>query len=220
MAFSSSLWQGIREVFGRILEHPFLQGLTTGTLEEEAFRFYVVQDALYLRDFARGLALLAAKAPEDAWVMQFAGDARDALQVERALHDSFFAHWGLTPDRVYATPPAPTTLLYTSYLLRVAYERPFHEGLGAFLPCYWIYLEVGKALEAKGSPNPLYQKWINTYASASYEQVVRSAIAVLDRVAEGLTPAQREAVRRHFDTTSRMEWMFWDMGWRREGWPV
>jgi thiaminase (transcriptional activator TenA) len=23
-----------------------------------------------------------------------------------------------------------------------------------------------------------------------------------------------------FRTTSRYEWMFWDMGWRREGWPV
>jgi thiaminase (transcriptional activator TenA) len=25
---------------------------------------------------------------------------------------------------------------------------------------------------------------------------------------------------RHFVTTSRYEWMFWDMGWRREAWPV
>ncbi|GBD11853.1 Aminopyrimidine aminohydrolase [bacterium HR23] len=152
--------------------------------------------------------------------MKFAQDARDALQVERALHESFFAHWGLTPQQVYATPLAPTNLLYTSYLLRVAYERPFHEGVGAFLPCYWIYLEVGKALERRGSPNPLYRRWIDTYSSAGYEKVVRESIAVADALAEALTDAQREAMRQHFITTSRLEWMFWDMGWRKEGWPV
>jgi thiaminase (transcriptional activator TenA) len=27
-------------------------------------------------------------------------------------------------------------------------------------------------------------------------------------------------MRRHFLATSRYEWMFWDMGWRREAWPV
>lgn len=220
MPFSTYLWQSVQGTFQRILDHPFIQGLTRGTLEEDAFRFYVVQDALYLRDFARGLALLAAKAPDDAWLMQFAQDARDALQVERALHESFFAAWGLSPQQVYATPLAPTNLLYTSYLLRVAYERPFFEGIGAFLPCYWVYLEVGKALERQGSPKPLYQKWIDTYSSAQYEKVVRAAITVADALAETLTDAQREAMRQHFITTTRFEWMFWDMGWRKEGWPV
>ncbi|MCS7207503.1 MAG: thiaminase II [Dehalococcoidia bacterium] len=220
MAFSTTLWRSIEDIFSRILAHPFLQGLTDGTLPEEAFRFYVVQDALYLRDFARGLALLGAKAPQDAWLMKFAQDARDALQVERALHEAFFAHWGLTPEQVYATPLAPTNLLYTSYLLRVAYERPFYEGVAAFLPCYWIYLEVGKALERRGSPKPLYQRWIDTYASTEYEKVVRGTIAVTDALAETLTDAQRETMRHHFVITSTLEWMFWDMGWRKEGWPV
>lgn len=55
--------------------------------------------------------------------------------------------------------------------MRVAYERPYHEGVGAFLPCYWAYLVVGKELEKKGSANPLYQQWINTYASNEFEAV-------------------------------------------------
>jgi hypothetical protein len=64
MAFTKRLWESIGEVFARILAHPFLTGLTDGTLDEAAFRFYVVQDALYLRDFGRGLAVLGAKAPK------------------------------------------------------------------------------------------------------------------------------------------------------------
>ncbi|OGA55592.1 MAG: hypothetical protein A3F74_08170 [Betaproteobacteria bacterium RIFCSPLOWO2_12_FULL_62_58] len=31
--------------------------------------------------------------------------------------------------------------------------------------------------------------------------------------------AERAAMRRHFRTTSRYEWMFWDMGYRCEQWP-
>ncbi len=220
MGFSQHLWQSIERIFSQILAHPFLVGLTDGTLDEAAFRFYVIQDALYLRDFARGLALLGAKAPEDEWLMLFCEHAKTAIAVERALHESFFRDWGLTDEQVYATPMAPTNLLYTSYLLRVAYERPFHEGIGAFLPCYWIYLEVGKALEQKGSPHPLYQRWIDTYTSSEYEQVVRQVIAIADAIAEGLTEPQREAMRQHFILTSKMEWLFWDMGYRREGWQI
>ncbi len=220
MAFSAELWRSIENIFAQILEHPFLKGLTDGTLDEEAFRFYVVQDALYLRDFARGLAILGAKAPEDDWLVMFCEHAKTAIIVERSLHESFFREWGLTDDEVYSTPMAPTNLLYTSYLLRIAHERPFYEGIGAFLPCYWIYLEVGKALEREGSPNSLYQRWIDTYSSAEYESVVRQVIAAVDQIAGTLTDAQREAMRQHFVLTSKMEWMFWDMGYRKEGWRI
>lgn len=220
MTFSTELWRSIEGIFAQILEHPFLKGLTNGTLDEDAFRFYVVQDALYLRDFARGLAILGAKASEDDWLIMFCEHAKTAIVVERALHESFFQKWGLTDEQVYSTPMAPTNLLYTSYLLRIAYERPFHEGVGAFLPCYWIYLEVGKALERKGSPNPLYQRWIDTYSSAEYESVVRQVIAAANQIAGTLTDDQREAMRQHFVVTSKMEWMFWDMGYRKESWRI
>ncbi|MCX7968675.1 MAG: thiaminase II [Armatimonadetes bacterium] len=220
MSFCSQLWQSVEGIFTRILEHPFIKGLTDGTLDEDAFRFYVIQDALYLREFARGLAILGAKAPEDDWLIMFCDHAKTAIVVERSLHESFFREWGLTDEQVYSTPMSPINLLYTSYLLRVAYERPFHEGIGAFLPCYWIYLEVGKALESKGSPNPIYQRWIDTYSSAEYEGVVHQVILAADKIAGTITETQREAMRQHFVLTSKMEWMFWDMGYRKESWQI
>jgi thiaminase/transcriptional activator TenA len=63
MTFTESLWESIGEIYLKILKHPFIQGLTDGSLNEEAFRFYVIQDALYLREFSRGLALLGARRP-------------------------------------------------------------------------------------------------------------------------------------------------------------
>jgi thiaminase/transcriptional activator TenA len=220
VAFSETLWQRVAEIYRRILAHPFLTGLTDGTLSEDAFRFYAVQDALYLRDFARGLTLLAAKAPTDDAMIMFSEHAKNAIVVERALHGSFFAQWGLTPQAVYATPLAPNNVLYTSYLLRVAYERPYHEGLGAFLPCYWIYWEVGKALEKHDSPVAVYQRWIDTYASAEFGDIVQRVIALVNGVAESLPAEERERMAAHFVMTARFEYLFWDMGYRRQAWEV
>ena len=218
--FTTELWRSIAPIYTAILRHPFVAGLTDGSLPRECFQFYAVQDALYLRDFARALSLAAARAPQDDWIIMFNEHAAGALKVERALHEGFFAEFGLSPEAVAATPPAPTNLAYTSYLLAVAYGAPFHENMAALLPCYWIYWEVGKELERAGSADPLYGRWIGTYASEAFGSEVRAVLDTVDRTAADLSAPALEAMRRHFVTTSRYEWMFWDMGHRREPWPV
>ena len=220
LGFTGELWKSIESIYAEILRHPFLRGLTDGSLARESFRFYIVQDALYLRDFARALSIAAARAPLEDWIIMFNEHAAGALKVERALHASFFREFGLTPADIAATPLAPTNLAYTSYLLSVAYGAPFHEALAALLPCYWIYWEVGKELERAGSPDPLYARWIGTYASDEFGGLVRSVLDATDRTAARLQPAELDAMRRHFLATSRYEWMFWEMGYRRESWPL
>jgi len=220
MAFTDELWHAIETIYAAILRHPFLTGLSDGSLSRDSFQFYAVQDALYLREFARGLSIAAARAPRDEWIIMFNEHAAEALRVERALHEGFFQELGLSPDDVAATPLAPTNVAYTSYLLAAAYGRPFHEAVAALLPCYWIYWEVGKALERAGSADPLYTRWIGTYASEAFGDVVRAVLTATNLMAGSLTAAERDAMRRHFVTTSRYEWMFWDMGYRVEGWPV
>ena len=220
MSFTAELWQSIAPIYVAILRHPFVRGLTDGSLSREAFRFYVVQDAHYLRDFARALSVAAARAPREDWIIMLNEHAAGALRVERSLHATFFREFGLSDKDVAAVPPAPTNLAYTNYLLAVAYGAPFHEALAALLPCYWIYWEVGKELERAGSPDALFARWIATYASEEFGAVVRAILAAADTVAPGLTGEDRQAMRRHFVTTSRYEWMFWDMGHRMESWPV
>ena len=88
------------------------------------------------------------------------------------------------------------------------------------MPCYWIYSEVGKELLRLGSPDPRYRRWIATYGAEEYGQVVAEVIAELDRVSLGLSAEENASVRRHFRTTSRYEWMFWQMGYAQESWPL
>jgi thiaminase (transcriptional activator TenA) len=220
MEFTAELWESIGPIYAAILRHPFLNGLTDGSLPRENFKFYAVQDALYLREFARALSITGARAPRDEWIIMFNEHAAGALKVERTLHESFFREFGLSLEQVASTPLAPANLAYTSYLLTVAYGAPFHEALATVLPCYWIYWEVGKELERRGSRDPLYTRWIGTYASEEFGAVVRAVLEATNQTAARLGAAELGAMRRHFLVTSRYEWMFWDMGYRLERWPV
>ncbi len=218
--FTDELWRGAADIYRAILAHPFLAGLTDGSLKQDAFAFYVVQDALYLRLYAQALAEIATRAPDTAGIEMFARHAADVIAVERTLHDSLLADLGIDPASAVAAEPAPTTLAYTSYLLATARGGSYAEGVGTVLPCYWIYWEVGKELLRRGSPNPRYRQWIVTYAAEEYGAVVRDVITITDGLGPGLAPAERALVHRHFRTTSRYEWMFWDMGYRQESWPL
>ncbi len=219
-SLSERLWNSIDGIYKQILDHPFIRGLTDGRLEQDAFRFYVVQDALYLRDYARTLAICAAKADAEKDTRMFSEHAAGAIAVERELHEGFFEDFGLSEEQVRATPMAPTTLAYTSYLLATAYGGSFPQALGAVLPCYWIYWEVGKVLIEQGSPNPVYRRWIDTYGGEEFAAVVQAVLRLTDRLGETLDPANEAKVTEHFITTARYEWMFWDMGYRRERWPL
>jgi thiaminase/transcriptional activator TenA len=92
--------------------------------------------------------------------------------------------------------------------------------LGAVLPCYWIYAEVGKVLLQKRSPHSLFQRWIDTYAGDEYVAIVEAVLEITNRIAQKETETTRETMARHFATSTRYEWMFWDMGFRQEKWPV
>jgi thiaminase (transcriptional activator TenA) len=218
--FSAELWDDITDIYDAILAHPFLGGLADGSLPQSAFSFYVVQDALYLRSYANALAAIAGRAPDTAATEMFARHAADVIAVESTLHGTLLAGLGIDPVVADAAQPAPTTLAYTSYLLATVHGGSYAEGVGAVLPCYWIYWEVGKELLRRGSPEPRYQRWIDMYGGEEFGEVVQSVLDVTDRLGPELAPAERARVHRHFRTTSRYEWMFWDMGYREESWPV
>jgi thiaminase/transcriptional activator TenA len=218
--FSAELWHSVSDIYAAIVAHPFLAGLTDGSLPQDAFTFYVIQDALYLRRYAQALAEVATKAPDTAGTEMFARHAAGIVKVEMSLHESLLADLGIDQAAVDTAEEAPTTLAYNSYLIASVRGGSYAEGIGTVLPCYWIYGEVGKHLLGKGSPDPRYQKWIDTYGGDEYDAEVREVIDVTDELGPVLSDAERERVRGHFRATSRYEWMFWDMGYRREAWPV
>jgi thiaminase (transcriptional activator TenA) len=220
MSLTSELWTSSSDIYEAILSHPFITGLTDGTLPEAAFAHFVVQDALYLRDYARALAVVATRAPNSAAMQMFARHAADAVTAELELHSALLPELGISPAEAEAAEPSPVCLAYTSYLLATTRGGSYAEGVGVVLPCYWIYWEVGKELVRRGSPDARFQRWIDTYSGDEFAGVVRDVIAEADRIGAFLSGAERAAVARHYRTTSRYEWMFWDGAYRQESWPV
>jgi thiaminase (transcriptional activator TenA) len=220
VSFSREAWQRIVPLYGEILNLPFNRELAAGTLSRERFTFYMLQDAHYLTYFARALAVTAARAPDNDALIQFAGSAREAVVVERSLHEGFFKDYGISAAEVAAAEPSPTCAHYTHYLLGVAYGAPYEVAVAALLPCFWIYWEVGKHLLATAAPSNPYQAWIDTYADEAFAEGVRKVIAIADQMDEAASPAIRDQMSGAFVRAARLEWMFWDSAYRLERWPV
>jgi thiaminase/transcriptional activator TenA len=218
--WTSRLWRRIEPIYAAILEHPFLAGLSDGSLPESRFAYYLAQDAHYLRDYARALAVVGAKAPTHTDAAMFGRHAAETAEVELALHESLLPRLGIEAAALDVIAPSPTTTAYTSYLLARCYGGSFAEGLAAVLPCYWIYQRVGEALVRRGSPDPRYQRWIDTYAGEEFAATVDQVLELADRVGPTLSGADAERAEQHFVATARYEWMFWDAAWREELWPV
>lgn len=89
MAFSQDVWQRNVDLYQKTLALPFNQELASGTLNKEAFCHYVIQDAHYLVAYGRALAVCGAKAYEADDIIQFSQGAKEAIVVERSLHDGF-----------------------------------------------------------------------------------------------------------------------------------
>ena len=194
--------------------------LASGTLSEARFKHYITQDAHYLIGFGRALTLAAAKAPNPDRIVQFAKAAEGALVVERALHGSFFKQYGITPRAFAQTPLSPACHHYVSYLLATAYGESYEVLLGALLPCFWVYAEVGRDIHARARAANPYQAWIDTYAGEEFHAAVRAVIAATDEAAADVSPSLRTRMHAAFTRATQLEWVFWDSAFRLETWPV
>ncbi len=220
--FTAALRTRAEPIWRRELEHPFVRGLGDGTLPLERFRFYLRQDYLFLIEYSRVFALAAAKAPDLATMQLFAGLLRDTLETEMALHRGYCARLGLSAAELEAAAIAPVTLGYTRHLLTVAYGGTLADIVAAVLPCQWGYAQIGDALARRGEPPGarFYSEWIRTYSSAEFAAGVEALRRLLDGMTEGWPRAALAPLESHFITSSRYEYLFWEMAYTQSDWPV
>jgi thiaminase/transcriptional activator TenA len=208
-SFSDTAWERVARLREAIHALPFNRELADGTLSTERFRGYIVQDALYLGQYARILALAGARGPDGAVLRAFAACASEAVAVEQALHEQYLAQFGVDAARVAASEPSPDCLGYTSFLLAAAYHEPWEVLVAALLPCFWIYWDVGSAIARRADAGNPYRAWIDTYAE----------IGITDRAAAATTAAIQARMLTAFVRSSQYEWLFWDGAYQQRGWP-
>ena len=219
MSWTAKTWEQATPLYEKILALPFNQELMIGTLSLERFKFYMAQDAFYLKEFGRALAIIAGRLSEREHTLAFSEFASGAIVVERALHTGYFKTFGVDEN---AIEPSSTCTLYTSYLLSKAAISPVEEAVAAVLPCFWIYQKVGDHIYANQDPgmdNP-YSEWIDTYAGEAFATSVRRALAISDELAELATSARQADMTEAFLMATKLEWMFWDSAYRLESWKL
>jgi thiaminase/transcriptional activator TenA len=216
VSFSADLWDEASEVWRAIREHPFIGGVRDGTLPLDTFRYYLTQDYLYLEAFGRAVAQILAKSPDSDALRLVA--RRVMTPIERPHHEGLFALVGLERAAVERAAVAPTNMAYQNHMLVSAERHDLGVGAAALLPCPWTYHALGDVL--RGTTHPIYGQWASAYAEGLLEQSRAAWRGFVDAEAEIAGRRQLDAMRAAFHTSMRYEWMFWEMGYRRERWPI
>ena len=215
LSVSARLRQAAAPIWEECLRHPFVTGIGDGTLGVEKFQYFMLQDYLYLFDYARVFALGVVKARDPKLMRTFAENVNAILGGEMNIHRAYMERLGITEDQVFAVKPALDNTSYTHYMLAVAESGGPMEIVAAILACSWSYAEIGQALAKRpgAADHPFYGEWVRGYASENYAATNQALRALMDELAKDATGAQFDRLEEIFVNCSRYELGFWDMAW-------
>ena len=223
---AQSFWDAASPLISVTEKHPFLVSMVDGSLPMDNFKYYVLQDALYLTDFAAALRIVGDKLKslnDETSSQRLYELAKGCEEDEKALHASYFQEWDVNDDDMQSMP---NTLLYTSYMIRVCSTECVAEGLAVLLPCFWVYMHVGKCMlalrERLGDTvksNPQFDAWIDMYAGEGFEKEVKDYIDIVDTYAKKSSEETVKKMKDHFIMSCKLEHMFWDQAQDLMVWP-
>lgn len=208
------LRESIPELWDSYIQHEFVRGIGDGTLPLPAFQYYLRQDYLFLKHFARAFALAVFKSDTIELMRQAQSSLSGILDGEMDLHVSYCADWGISAPELEATPEDPAVTAYTSYVLERGLAGDLLDLRIALAPCIVGYAYVGRWLTTlpKVADNP-YQSWIDMYAGEDYQVTASTEVERLDALAEARGAKIRQSgLREIFRKATRLEVDFWQMG--------
>ena len=200
--------------------HPFVKGLSDGTLPEASFHHYLIQDYIFLVHFTRAWAMAIVKS-ETLEEIKISATMVDALiNVEIQLHVETCKNIGISEERLFLAEESSENIAYTRFVMDAGLSGDFLDLMAALAPCVFGYGVIGAVLEKTASSNTPYQEWIKAYASKDYQDlcdvlgsmVEKSALARLGDEPE--KSPRWNALCKRFNTATRLEIGFWKMGLR------
>lgn len=216
MTMVKRLLLATEDIWSRYHTHPFVLGISDGSLDREKFKHYMIQDYLYLIDYAKVFSLGVSKAKDTETMRMFASYLHNILDVEMDIHKGYMKRLGISLDEAEHTAPSPETSFYTSYMLKIAYEDGAAEIAAAILSCALSYEVIAKNIvksNKNAESHPFYGEWVKGYANEEYAAANRALEELTERLTEGYSEAQTERLIEIFTVCSRCEELFWDMAW-------
>lgn len=199
--FTHELWTKNLAVFQQIIDCDYIQKLTGGTLPREWFARYLSQDALYLIDDSRALAVTAARSENPDEMYFFLKMAKDGLDIERSLQSDFMQMFNITR----AKEKTPAFRAYAGFLIHSAFNSPYPVAAAALLPCFWVYYKTGEYVYSNSAENNPYRKWIDTYSSKEYRLYTENFVRIVESLGQKADPVTREQMADAFATATRFE---------------
>ena len=211
--FSEEILQLSRPYVEKFLKHPFLVELINATLPKEKFVFYLQQDNIFLADMDKARKILVSREKSDR-AKKLNNLIKSAYRHElRARRDLIAKELDLKGGNAVAVP---TTLAYTSYLIRLACTGAFEEAFAALIPCPRLYTMIGeKYAPCPATSHPIYGKWLSIYTSAEMWKWNQKLLEMLDTIAK---PSRRRAMVESYMIACRYEIKFFDMAYSLESW--
>ncbi|WP_251450828.1 bifunctional hydroxymethylpyrimidine kinase/phosphomethylpyrimidine kinase [Microbacterium sp. Marseille-Q6648] len=188
--WASDAWAACADIRSGVDACAFVIELRDGTLPGQAFAWYLAQDALYLREYARVLARLSAMArtrnDQEFWT----DAARGALVEEARLHRSRIGD--------VEVDAAPSTRAYVDHLHAVSASGRYGELVAAVLPCFWLYHDLGRRWRTHRHEGHPYGDWLAAYGDPGFADATNRAIAVAGAVAAAASPSERDLMHIAF----------------------
>ncbi|WP_227935424.1 thiaminase II [Alkalihalobacillus deserti] len=221
MSFSEQLRKEANHIFEACFNHPFIKGVAEGKVEKEQLIHYVKQDYEYLNAMIQTKALGMAKCTNREDMEMFNTSIGFILNSEIHPHRNFCEVAGVEYEDLQGYPLAPTAQHYISHMLNVAQAGTLGEIIAVSLPCPWIYLYIGERImkEYKPEPNHPFYEWISFYG-AQEEPRMNAYLTKLDELAEQAPEEEKRRMKEHFVLSCQLEYMFFDMPYKLEEWPV
>ena len=158
--------------------HEFVRRLGDGSLPEESFKHYMIQDYLYLIHFARANALAGYKTKS---LDDIAGAAAIVTHIrhEINLHIGECKEFGLTQEDMEQHEESQACTAYSRYVLDIGQSEDWLALQISLLPCLLGYGQIAGRLKAEQKANPptkakRYQTWIDNYVAEDYTTAVKT----------------------------------------------
>ena len=214
MKVTDKLYQQVKPIWESCNQNPFVAGIEDGSLEIEKFKFYLIQDYLYLLDYAKVFAYGVIKSKSERHMKIFSDMIEMVVSSETDTHKGYMKELNISIEDASNTPVSLTTASYTKYMLAVAATEGIAEIAVAVLACSWSYKHIADAMS--GTPDHgFYGKWVDTYSSDSYTVFNDGLIDLVNELTSDYNEAQIANLADILIKCSRYEYMFWDMGWNQ-----
>ena len=198
-------------------KHDFLKKLSAGTLKEEKFLNYLIQDYLFLIQFSKAWSLAILKSDNLEEMKIAARTVNDLINFEMELHISLCANYGISKSDLENADEENQNIAYTRYVLELGYSGDLLDLLSSLAPCVLGYGEIGINYKNSNPKISMYQKWIDTYSSKEYQDVCKNVSNLIDqafmlRLGDNFVSTYKwKKVNKIFNKATLLEVDFWNM---------